>query len=386
MTMTGLEADTQAAYRNFATREAHGNSPLYEQVCQLIAQDADLLAQIGALPAAKRQPNLVLGAARYLGAPESSADAFVGFVRERWDALVPCVVARMTQTNEVGRCATLLPFIAEFAARFDGPIAVVEVGCSAGLALYPDLYAYRYRAPESTLDRSSSPGDHVIGGADGAPELVCAVTDDETWQSIVSTGSAPHIAWRGGLDLKPLDVTSDTDEARDTAHWLDALVWPGQDDRRLRLGAAIAVVREAVANVGAPAVVAGDVVDDLDALLELVPDDLPLVLVHSAVLAYTDPATRSAFEARMGDLAKRPAGFTWISNEAASVMPGVVERLSRAVGDGAAAWEGPGSRGSARGREGGGIDVAGRFVLAVDGTPRALTGPHGQTLGAVTCA
>lgn len=39
MTMTGLEADTATAYRRFATNEARGNSPIYEAICQRIADD-----------------------------------------------------------------------------------------------------------------------------------------------------------------------------------------------------------------------------------------------------------------------------------------------------------------------------------------------------------
>ena len=50
----------------------------------------------------------------------------------------------------------------------------------------------------------------------------------------------PEVAWRGGIDLNPLDVRRTDDVA-----WLDALVWPEHDDRRerLRAAAAIAAVR-----------------------------------------------------------------------------------------------------------------------------------------------
>ena len=47
---------------------------------------------------------------------------------------------RRTQTNEPRRCATLLPAL----AQLDGPLALLEVGASAGLCLYPDRYSYRY--------------------------------------------------------------------------------------------------------------------------------------------------------------------------------------------------------------------------------------------------
>ena len=47
---------------------------------------------------------------------------------------------RSTKTNEPRRCAGLLPVLAGIA----GPLALLEVGASAGLCLYPDRYSYSY--------------------------------------------------------------------------------------------------------------------------------------------------------------------------------------------------------------------------------------------------
>ena len=351
MTMTGLENDVAAAYRNFAAHEAHGNSRAYEAICALIADDERALSLIAALPAAKRQPNLVLASARLLGANTDDASRFVGFLREHWDAVRDVVLERATQTNEVGRCATLLPFIAQ-AVRESGAraIALVEVGCSAGLTLYPDLYRYVYVAEDGRTVRRSI----------GAPELTCEV-GAASEHLVESALDVSTIAWRGGLDLNPLDVVSGGGaEARENTRWLQALVWPGQHERSARLGAAITTVRAHLAAhpQDAPHVMTGDVVDDLDRLVDDVPEDLHLVLFHSAVLEYVDEAKRDAFERRMAQLGSRPGGFTWISNEAPGVMPRVRAALTAMDAD----------------------IPAGRFVLAVDGVPRAVTGPHGQTL------
>ena len=43
-----------------------------------------------------------------------------------------------TQTNEVGRCAVILPALPA------APIALIEVGASAGLCLLFDKYQYDY--------------------------------------------------------------------------------------------------------------------------------------------------------------------------------------------------------------------------------------------------
>ena len=343
--MTGLEADVREAYTRFGEREARGNSPFYEDVCALIAADDALLERISTLPPAKRQPNLVLGAARFLGAPDDDAEAFVTWLTQHWGEVEAVARERATQTNEAGRCATLLPFVAE-AAR-GRPVALVEVGCSAGLALFPDLYSYRFR---------NSGGEIVVG--DGSPGLVTTVTGEGV-ESRALPADVPQVAWRGGLDLNPLDVLTDSDVARDNARWLEALVWPGQRERAERLRGCIATVRGHLATHpdDRPHVIRGDVVADLDALLADVLSDLHLVLFHSAVLAYTDETTRAEFTRRMGALGSRAGGFTWISNEGPGVMPGVAATVSQ------------------------GVEVpAGRFVLAVDGVARALVGPHGQAI------
>jgi hypothetical protein len=53
------------------------------------------------------------------------------------DALRAVMLARSTQTNEPGRCAALLPVL----TRLPEPLALLEVGASAGLCLLPDFYA-----------------------------------------------------------------------------------------------------------------------------------------------------------------------------------------------------------------------------------------------------
>ena len=44
------------------------------------------------------------------------------------------MMVRSTQTNEAGRCAALLPVL----ALLPQPLALLEVGTSAGLCLFPD--------------------------------------------------------------------------------------------------------------------------------------------------------------------------------------------------------------------------------------------------------
>ena len=127
------------------------------------------------------------------------------------------MLTRRVQTNEPARCAVLLPVL----SQLPQPLALIEVGASAGLTLLFDQYNYDYA------------GHRVAGSDPHAPTLYCQPRGPVPLPSRV-----PAIAWRAGLDLNPLRVTDDAD-----VRWLSCLVWPGESDRAARLAAAIAVAR-----------------------------------------------------------------------------------------------------------------------------------------------
>lgn len=157
-----------------------------------MSRDDEILALLAALPPMKRQPNLLFGVVRFLGGPVDDPAAFHEYTVANWPAIEAEMRVRATQTNEAGRCAVLLPVL----AALPQPLALLEVGASAGLCLYPDRYAYRY-------------GDHLVGS--GEPVLECAAT------GVAPPTGVPEVVWRAGLDLNPLDVTDPADLA-----WLDA--------------------------------------------------------------------------------------------------------------------------------------------------------------------
>ncbi len=292
MTMGGLDPGLDAAgnYRTFA-RECAGRCPPYQALAGAVAEDGLVLGFLGALPEEKRQPNLLFAASRYLlGVPPDIA-ALRGLVRRDGDGLAAVMLARRTQTNEPARCATLLPAL----AALPQPLALIEVGASAGLTMLPDRYSYDY---------SSGPGGRRVDGTDpAAPLLRCAVTGPAPVPARV-----PAVAWRAGLDLSPLDVT-DPDDVR----WLHCLVWPGEGDRDQRLAAAIAAARR-----DPPPLHRGDLRTGLPALAARAPAGARLVVYHSAVLAYLPAPDRRQFAGTV-----RGLGAAWLSNEA----PGVVEGL-----------------------------------------------------------
>jgi hypothetical protein len=309
-----------ARFRRFADLEADGRSPLYASLARGVAGDADALAFLARLPGPKQQPNLLFAAVRRLcGTPRDDAH-FRTLLSDNADAVHSLMLARRTQTNEPARCATLLPVL----ARLPQPLALLEVGASAGLCLLPDRYAYRYGAHE------------LVPPAPAPPLFTCDASSGTPLPQAL-----PRVVWRSGLDLDPIDLNKADDVA-----WLETLVWPEQVNRLNRLRAAIAVARAA-----RPPVVKGNLLIDLPALAAQAPGHATLVVFHSAVLAYVaEQAARERFAATV-----RGLGAVWVSNEAPAAFP----RISAGV-----------SADQARGR----------FLLAVDGEPIAWTDPHGASI------
>lgn len=128
-----------AGWRRFAD-EARGRSELYVELALRVSADRELLALLARLPRPKQQPNLLLAAVRLLCGTPSGWEELRTCVLERRDEVLATIMSRRTQTNEPARCATLLPLL----ARLRPPLALLEVGASAGLCLLPDRYAYDY--------------------------------------------------------------------------------------------------------------------------------------------------------------------------------------------------------------------------------------------------
>ena len=124
---------TAAIYAEFAARDARGVSPAYEQLALAVSRDEKLLARLGTLPAAKRQPNLLFGVVRFLGGPVGDPAAFHEYAVTNWPAIEEQMRSRATQTNEAGRCAVLLPVL----ATLPQPLALLDVGASAGSVPLP---------------------------------------------------------------------------------------------------------------------------------------------------------------------------------------------------------------------------------------------------------
>jgi len=318
---------TSERYARFAENEARGQSEIYERWALGISADPVVLGLIDELPAGRRQPYLLFAVSRLLGAPLGEYGEWREFAIAHWPALRAEALVRLTQTNEPGRCAALLPAL----SLIPGPLALLEVGASAGLCLYPDRYSYSYRYD----------GGEWLHPADG-PSTV--LLECETSGGMPVPAALPQIVWRAGIDLAPLDVRSEAD-----SRWLETLIWPEQHDRLQRIRAAADIVR-----ADPPLLVAGDAADALAGLAAQAPPGATLVVVSSGVLVYVARPRREFF---LEELAKLDA--RWVGLEAAGLFPSVVQSIESATG---------------------GVpdDLGSRFALSLDGEALALVQPHGR--------
>jgi hypothetical protein len=134
---------------------------------------------------------------------------------------------RTPQTNEVARSTPLLGGLLAIVDATQLPVALLDVGSSAGLNLRLDRY--RYEGNGWSWGDARSPLVLRNEAISGRPQHLDVSLE---------------IVARAGCDLHPLDVTSERDCLE-----LRSFVWPDQGERFARLDAAIAVARRVPAEI-----------------------------------------------------------------------------------------------------------------------------------------
>jgi hypothetical protein len=315
-----MDAEARAVserFDRFARDETPGRSDVYGEWATGVAGDPGIAALLARIPANRRQPPLVFAVTRLLGAPETTYSEWAAWLTAHIDAVVRECRRRGLQTNEPLRCAALLPAL----STVDGPIALLELGASAGLCLYPDRYSYRFDGGPD-LDPRGGPSTVVLESRlSGRPPL-----------------RMPEVVWRAGIDLSPLAA-----DDRDDRRFLTSLVWPGEAGRAERIEAALDIVA-----ADPPLLVAGDASDPavlMDAAARA-PRDATLVVTTPGVLPHIPFAARQRLLEAL-----RTLDGVWISID----PPGLHD-----------AWYPP-------------VDPAtwGGFVLGRDGRPLAAVDPLG---------
>ncbi len=277
-------------------RTAATRAPLYAQMSAGIAADLGLAALLLAAPPTQRQPVLLFAAVHELllaadadgrheplarHYPNLTVDPDTGdplpALRElcarRGDELGEMLRTRRTQTNEIGRCALLLPAFGIIAAEV-GALAHLDVGTSGGLNLLLDRYQYRYEP----------------GGDVGPPSTV--LLSCGTRGAVPVPGALPPITAARGIDSTPVALDDDAE-----ARWLEACVWPDQTDRFERLRAAIELAR-----AEPPDVRIGDAVADVATNVHQLAAQGHPVVTNTWVLNYLTPRERRDYVGELDTL------------------------------------------------------------------------------------
>jgi hypothetical protein len=306
------EARVRAAFAEQAFWAARLGSPFTARLCEALETGLDRTSAVGAR------------ALDWPGDPSASADALAlrlcgglhALVRggaapelaalyppaplpeaERLrQALAPVLARRdllpwldsAPQTNEVGRSAVLMAGLLVVASRFAGPIALYELGASAGLNLQLDRYGYDL-------------GGCTAGDSDSPVRL------SPEWTGPPPPAAAVRIASRRGVDLNPLDARRDRER-------MLAYIWPDQP-RRL----ALAQAALDLAAADPPPVDAGDAADWIEARLAVAgPADVARVVLHSVAFQYFPAAVQARVARhveRVGAAATAAAPLAWLRFE-----------------------------------------------------------------------
>jgi hypothetical protein len=294
-----LEALAQR-FRRFALRECRDSSPLYEHLALAVATDDELL-QLAAPAARHTAPNLLFAAVHDLllkgqedvlthyypdltptpRSPDTAYPAFRAFCLRHAATLHEVITTHFVQTNEVRRCAVLFPafsLIASLAAT--QPLALIEIGASAGLNLLWDQYGYRYTT------------DTVYGRAQSPVQIACGVRGAHTPPF---ASQIPEIALRVGIDLHPMDVRHDED-----VRWLRALIWPEHAERARLLQHAVEIAKR-----HPPTLLAGDGIALLPEVLRSIPAHTAVSVFHTYTINQFSVEERERLTALLAEHAAR---------------------------------------------------------------------------------
>jgi len=295
-------------------------APLYSTLAAGIAADPELYRLLKHAPPPQRLPVLLFAAVHDLLLDEpghqlaqwypnlsdphrSPADqalmpTFKAFVSGRSAAVARLIATRSTQTNEVGRCAIMLPAFGLLHEEM-GPLGHLDVGASGGLNLLLDRYEYHYQS-----------GDGLSSGSVGGPSPV--VLHAQTTGQLPVPTTMPQISARCGVDRNPIDITDDGE-----ARWLEACVWPDQPDRFHRLREAITIAQQ-----NPPEVLAGDAVSSLEPAVEKVGRNAHPVVTNSWVLNYLTTQERVEYLAQLESIGAT-RDLSWVYVEAPALIDGL---------------------------------------------------------------
>lgn len=265
-------------FKRFAVNECHGSSDLYEFLSHKIANDEDLLELCLNAKAGQPVPNLFLSAVHFLllngknhslkeyyqsivehpQNPQKSFDHFKDFCRLYREDIISLISRKLVQTNEVRRCAYLYPSFCCIYEMVKKPLALIEIGTSAGLQLLWDQYKYSYGS------------DGIYGNNQSTVHIQSEIISKK---KPLLFKNSPPVAFSRGIDLHISHLGDEEDFM-----WLKSLIWPEHHERRELFEKAAELL-----NRNDRSLIEGDGISLLTNIAEQAPDDAVICIFHTHV-------------------------------------------------------------------------------------------------------
>jgi len=310
-------------FRVFGGAIGQGRSLVYEALSKAIPSNDELLDLLMHTPSDQRRPSLLFASVNCILAAHPDSElasyypihggrrpvddnlisTFAAFCAEHSDGLGRLLRTGSTQTNEIRRCAALRLALGYIGEQWNGPVALVEVGASAGLNLQFDQYSYQI-------------GNQATGSeADSSVLISCELRGEASAGQLQRP--VPEVTSRLGIDMQPVQLSDPTARA-----WLEAFIWPEDVNGLATLRGAM----ELALSAGIPPVVPGDAAVDTVRLLADLPGSEPIVVFTASLLSYLSARSRAAFLGQLDEIAQnRPVAWAFTET------PGLVAATSVSV-------------------------------------------------------
>ncbi|QWH18139.1 DUF2332 domain-containing protein [Bacillus mycoides] len=285
-------------FRNFSANECKESSPLYEYLSIKISEDEEILTLASYAQPGQPVPNLLLGAVHYLLLKgkdhhlktyysslvenaktnlDKAFEQFKDFCNEYREEIITLLQTKLVQTNEVRRCAYLYPSFCYIFNKVNKPLALIEIGTSAGLQLFWDQYRYSYGTEE------------VFGNTQSNVYLQSVIKGKKKPSFLKQS---PPVVERIGLDLHVNDLNDEEGYL-----WLRALIWPEHKERLELFDQAASLVKNESVRL-----IEGDGVELLPSIIEQIREDAVICIFHTHVANQIPEDVKRTLEKRIQEI------------------------------------------------------------------------------------
>jgi hypothetical protein len=326
-------------FKVFANQECKGSSRLYEELSLNIANDEDLLEIAAKSRQGQPIPNLFLCAVHYLllkgkhhelreyypsiakhhKDPTEAFTYFRDFCLQYKKDIIPLLKNKLVQTNEVRRCAYLYPSFCFIYEKVKKPLALIEIGTSAGLQLLWDQYRYSYHTNE------------VYGNVNAELEIISELRGEGRPSFLKNS---PPVVSRIGIDLHVNHLEDPEDYL-----WLKSLIWPEHAERLSNFEAAARCLKRHSLEL-----IQGNGVALLSEIASKIPQDTTICIFHTHVANQFSKDDKRELIERIQKLGEKRDVFHIYNNmwdmhlHLDYYMDGELHQLTLAETDGHARW------------------------------------------------